>query len=145
MSKLRGVLDTNVVLSAHRSRNPRSAGNQLLDLCRHAWTALYSRDVLGEYVEKLLELGMEAADVENFISDLTACAEEVKIEFFHLRHYPVDQDDTAFLLCACNGTASHLATYDHHLLDLAPHYAGEFSICKPRALLEAVLTVPVPE
>jgi hypothetical protein len=33
-----------------------------------------------------------------------------------LPHYPADADDIAFLLCAWNGLASHLVSYDIHAL-----------------------------
>jgi predicted nucleic acid-binding protein len=42
--------------------------------------------------------------------------------FFHFRHYPIDENDIAFLLCAMNGHATHLISYDSHLLDLDIHY-----------------------
>ncbi len=54
----------------------------------------------------------------------------VEIEFFHLRHYPSDPDDTAFLLAALNGGASHLTTYDQHLEDVGVFYP-EFVTCAP--------------
>jgi len=38
---------------------------------------------------------------------------------------PVDSDDVMFLLCAMNGRATHLASYDRHLLSLRPYYAGQ--------------------
>jgi len=37
----------------------------------------------------------------------------------------VDSDDVMFLLCAMNGRATHLASYDRHLLSLRPYYAGQ--------------------
>lgn len=37
----------------------------------------------------------------------------------------------AFLLCAINGAASHLVSYDEHLLSLRHAYTAEFSICQP--------------
>ena len=51
-------------------------------------------------------------------------AECVEIRFFHFRHYPVDADDTIFLLCAINGAASHLVSYDRHLLEIDESEAG---------------------
>ena len=51
--------------------------------------------------------------------------------FFHFRHYPVDSDDVMFLLCAMNGRATHLVSYDRHLLSLRPYYAGQVTICEP--------------
>ncbi len=83
-------------------------------------------------------MGTERAVVVEFIALLTALGEAVDIEFFHLRHYPADSDDTAFVLCAWNGAASHLASYDRHLLDLAGTYANVFEICRPLRMLEAI-------
>ena len=36
-----------------------------------------------------------------------------------------------FLLCAVNGRASHLLSYDPHLLSLRPYYSAEMTICEP--------------
>lgn len=59
---------------------------------------------------------------------------QVQIEFFHLRHYPVDADDTVFLLTALNGDASHMVTYDSGLEDVAVFYP-EFVTCRPLEFL----------
>ena len=50
-----------------------------------------SRDTLREYAEKLLELGLERAAVVQFIALISALCEAVRIEFFHLPHYPSSQ------------------------------------------------------
>ena len=86
-----------------------------------------------EYAEKLIETGAPRALVTRFIARIFHLGEAVRIEFFHLRHYPVDADDIAFLLCALNGDATHLVTYDPHLLDLQPHYP--LAICEPLRFL----------
>ena len=52
----------------------------------------------------------------------------ISVEHFHLRHYPEDSDDTAFVLCATSGDASHLVSYDSHLLELSGRYP--FRICR---------------
>ena len=57
---------------------------------------------------------------------------------FHFRHYPVDGDDVMFLLCAMNGTASHLVSYDRHLLALRTFYEDELLICEPLEFLRAL-------
>jgi uncharacterized protein len=140
MSRIRGVLDTNVVLSAWRSSNVASAPGQLMARLRAGeWTLLFSTDILEEYVEKLLAHGASREQAVEYVALLTALGEEVAIEFFHLRHYPADADDTAFLLCAWNGAASHLASYDKHLLELASFYKSAFAICRPREMLASFL------
>ena len=104
---------------------------------------LYSADTLGEYAEKLLTLGVPRADAVAFLALVIALGEEVEIRFFHLRRYPHDADDIAFLLCAWNGLASHLVSYDGHLLELAESYRTHFCICRPLVLLAALRAAQV--
>ncbi len=47
---------------------------------------------------------------------------EVFVEHYHLPAYPVDMDDVAFLLCAVIGDATHVITYDRHLLEVSRYY-----------------------
>jgi predicted nucleic acid-binding protein len=98
------------------------------------FTWLFTEDILEEYAEKLLELGIAPAKAEYLLAELELGGERVKIHFFHLHHYPVDADDTAFLLAALNGDASHLVTYDAHLNDVSVFYP-EFITCEPLAFL----------
>ncbi len=50
---LRAVLDTNVILAAYFSRNPRSPTVELLTRWRRAeFTVLYSRQIRKEYERK---------------------------------------------------------------------------------------------
>ena len=52
MAAFRAVLDTNVVLAAHRSRGATSPNREILERWRAGdFTLLYSEDVLLEYVE----------------------------------------------------------------------------------------------
>lgn len=102
---------------------------------RREFVFLHSLDTLAEYAGKLLEHGIPAAKVEEFIHSLARHGELVSVVFFHFRHYPVDADDVMFLLCAVNGNASHLVSYDDHLLSLRPFYADEVIICEPLEFL----------
>src|SRR5262249_42510593 len=99
------------------------------------FTFLYSLDTLHEYAEKLLAINVPQSDVIDFIALVTALGEAVEIQFFHLPHYPADADDIAFLLCAWNGLASHLVSYDRDLLDLLAAYESHFRICQPLEFL----------
>ena len=65
--------------------------------------------------------------VESLVVSLLALGVEVEIAHFHLPTYPVDTDDIAFLLCADNGAARHLVTYDRHLREIDRHYP--FRVC----------------
>ncbi len=130
----RAVLDTNVVLAAHHSRNPASPGVEILDRWeRGEFVLLYTADVITEYAEKLIEAGAPQTATDRFLSAIALNGTFVLIEFFHFRHYPEDTDDIAFLLCALNGDATHLVTYDPHLHVLQPHYA--LAICEPLRFL----------
>ncbi len=132
---LRAVLDTNVVLAADRASNLLSPNKEILGRwANREFTWLVTGDIAAEYVEKLLEKGNAPEAVEAFITRLFLVAELVEIRFYHFRHYPVDADDTIFLLCAINGAASHLVSYDRHLLDVGQFY-DEFITCRPADFL----------
>lgn len=132
---IRAVLDTNVVLAADRSNNPLSPNRELINRWVNGeLTWLITEDIAAEYAEKLLDKGNAPAEVEAFITSLFLLAELVEIRFFHFRHYPVDSDDTIFLLCAINGRASHLVSYDRHLLDVGIFY-DQFITCRPTDFL----------
>ena len=135
---LRAVLDSNVVLAADGSANPLSPNKEILSRWSEGeFVWLVTRDIAAEYAEKLLEKGNSPAEVEAFIAGLFLLAETVGIRFFHFRHYPVDADDTIFLLCAINGSAGHIVTCDKHLLDVGIFY-DEFVTCRPTDFLKTL-------
>lgn len=135
---LRAVLDSNVVIAAEGAANPLSPNKEIISRwSRGEFTWLITADIAAEYAEKLLDKGNAPSDVEAFIAGLFLLAECVEIRFFHFRHYPVDSDDTIFLLCAINGSASHLVSYDRHLLDVGIFYE-EFVTCRPTEFLQAL-------
>ena len=93
----RAVLDSNVLVAAHRSAHPHSPNRELIERWQaNEFTLLFSRDTLHEYAEKLLALSVDRADVVAFIALISALGEAVEIEFFHLPHYPADADDMRF-------------------------------------------------
>lgn len=129
---LRSVLDTNVVLASQRGQNPSGPNREIV----HRWragefTALYTEDLVMEYAEKLLEHDVPEAVIRLFLASIRVLGEKVSVQRFHLAVYPEDPDDIAFLLCAVNGRASHIVSYDQHLLDLRAAYEHEFRICQP--------------
>ena len=134
------VLDTNVVLSSQKSTRPGSPNAEIIGRWEggeFAW--LFTDDLLEEYVEKLTEHGIAAKIIQKLLARLILAGVQVEIEFFHLRHYPADPDDTVFLLAALNGNASHLVTYDSDLEDVAVFYP-EFVTCKPLQFLADLRT-----
>ena len=81
----RAVLDSNVLIAAHRSTHLQSPNRELIERWQaREFTFLFSRDTLLEYAEKLLALGMERTAVVQFIALVSALGEVVEIEFFHL-------------------------------------------------------------
>ena len=139
MPSVRAVLDTNVVMAAHRSGGATSPNREILARWRAGdFTLLYSEDVLLEYVEKLIEFGLSDEMLQQFAASVASLGEKVAIAFFHLRRYPADVDDIAFLLCAINGNSTHLVTYDTGFSDIAPDCS--FAICKPLIFLNALRT-----
>jgi predicted nucleic acid-binding protein len=135
---IRAVLDTNVVLAAGGSSNTNSPNREIV----HRWlagefTLLVTDDIIAEYAEKLASHGNSTQERVEFLSRVFLLSEAVEIRFFHLRHYPADPDEVIFLLCAINGEASHLVSYDPHLLDLRVFY-DDFTICLPLDLLSAL-------
>jgi putative PIN family toxin of toxin-antitoxin system len=142
---LRAVLDTNLVLAAHKSASPLSPNREIIERwLRGEFKWLVSDDIVAEYAEKLLEKGKPLPTIEAFITELFFLAESVDIRFFHFKHYPLDADDTVFLLCAINGAATHLVSYDHHLLDVGLFYP-EFTTCRPKDFLNALDQMEPPE
>ena len=133
------MLDSNVLIAAQRSARPDSPNRELIDRWQaDEYTLLYSLDTLHEYAEKLTKLATDRADAVAFIALISALGEAVEIKFFHLPRYPEDADDFAFLLCAWNGLASHLVSYDHELLELSAGYEPHFQICAPLGFLAAL-------
>jgi len=89
---------------------------------------LYTDDTLREYIEKLVVHNAPREAITNLIVGINKLVVNIQIHFFHLAKYPSDPDDIPFLLCADNGNATHLISYDIHLLELQGLYA--FKICK---------------
>ena len=142
--KYRAVLDTNVVLAGKRSRAATSPNAELI----RRWSDgqfewLYSDDIIEEFSEKLLEQGTPPNEVAQFIYELISLGEPVPIRFYHLRHYPCDADDTAFLLAALNGHATHLVTYDDDLVSVGLFYP-DFTTCRPVEFLAALRSQRAP-
>ena len=125
---LKSVPDTNVLLAAKMSKGPTSPNCEYIERWKHAeFKLLYSLDTYLEYIEKIIEKGLAEDVIRSFLRALMELGDEVFVEHYHLPAYPVDIDDVAFLLCAVNGEATHLITYDRHLLELSQYYW--FKVC----------------
>jgi predicted nucleic acid-binding protein len=124
----RTVPDTNVVLASHNA-SPNSPNKEYFDRWENdEFVLLYCEDTLREYIQKLLEWDVPRALIRKFIVELLELAERVEIKFFHFPQYPPDVDDIPFLLCAVNGNATHLISYDSDLKSLNGYYS--FKVCE---------------
>jgi len=134
-SSLKAVPDTNVLLAAELNPGPRSANREFF----RRWKAdefevLFSADTLLEYVKKLREKALPGSRIKLLLRAFLELGTEIYIEYYHLPSYPVDADDVAFLLCAHNGGATHLVTYDRHLVEL--NHQTTFRICATSEFLQ---------
>ena len=135
---IRAVLDTTVAVAAGKSQSPSSPNREIIDhWLKGHFTLLISRDIAAEYALKLRDRGVDESTILAFLRQLALLAEVVEIKYFHFRHYPIDENDIAFLLCAMNGRATHLVSYDPHLLDLDIYYP-EMEITPPVPFLRVL-------
>jgi uncharacterized protein len=133
--KFKTVPDTNMAVAAFRGSSKTSPNKEYFDL----WLAdnfelLYSDDTLSEYVEKLFAHNVSRNTIIKFLQAIKKLGIYVHIKFFFLPVYPDDLDDIAFVLCAHNGEASHLITYDKDMLGIKYDYG--FKICRPLNFLK---------
>ncbi len=134
MAQFKTVLDTNVIIASF-SKHSSSPSKEILERWKNKeYKVLYSFGTLDEYMDKCLEIGISEEKIISLVQDLLNIGTEIFIEFFHFPKYPEDPEDTPFLLCALNGEATHLISYDKHLLDLDGTY--EIKICEPVPFLK---------
>lgn len=120
----RAVFDTNIIIAALKSRSANSPSRELLQ----RWEAgefdlLYSRDLQTEYEETAAARDIDPSRARGFFSALTVRG--VLIEVRQITPVVVaDPDDDVVLACAVAGQATHLVTYDPHLLNLGNFYLG---------------------
>lgn len=131
---LRAVPDTNVVIASEKSEHSTSPNREFFERWEdEQFIVLYSDDTLLEYIDKLREKGLPETSIRKLIRALIHLGIEVRIVFYHFPRYPVDPNDVAFLLCAENGGATHIVTYDAHLQALDGTYS--FKVCNTPAFL----------
>ncbi len=124
----RTVPDTNVVI-ALQNASETSPNREYFERWNEGeFALLYSEDTLREYIKKLLEKNVPREIIRKLVISIIVHGKQVSIEFFHFPIYPIDPDDIAFLLCAENGNATHLISYDKHLKVLNDYYS--FKVCE---------------
>ncbi len=128
--RLRAVLDTNVILAALLSRNPASPTMELLQRWRRKeFDLLFCADLLLEYREKLIVKKVRPERRIWFLRSLAGRGVLVPLSPADIiPRVPADPDDDVFLACALAGGATHLVTYDPHLLSLNEIYQQQVGI-----------------
>lgn len=123
---LRAVFDTNVIIAALKSKNPTSPTVELLQRWRQdEFTLLYSDDLLLEYREKFVSRKIEPTLRITLLADLYTLGEYISLTPDQIHPLvPADPDDDIVIACALVGQATHLVTYDPHLLNLGETYQG---------------------
>jgi predicted nucleic acid-binding protein len=84
---------------------------------------LYCGKIIGEYLEKLVDLKHPPQRAVKMIAYLMGAFVRVEVMTAAAPVRPTDPDDEVFVLCALDGQADYLVSEDRALLDLRPSYA----------------------
>ena len=135
----RVVLDTNVIIAALKSRNPQSPTVELLTRwANREFLLLFSDDLLAEYIEKMIARAIPVAVRERMIANIIRHGELIDVLDRQIqRVITADPDDDLVIACATVGKATHLVTYDPHILDVAAQFES-FSILSGLDFLQAI-------
>lgn len=123
---LRAVFDTNVIIAALKSKNPNSPTVELLKRWRNnEFILLYADDLLLEYHEKFITRDIDVGLRIAFLASLEVLGKRIELAPDQIKRVVLnDPDDDIFIACAVVGKASHLVSYDPHLLSLGISYQG---------------------
>lgn len=126
----RVVLDTNEIIGAgtgwldHGVPVPDSNSHRrVLIRVAESHTGLYSGKIVGEYLEKLVDLGHPKERAVKMITYLMGAFCQVNIISNSAPFPPADPDDEVVLLCAIDGNADYLVSEDKHLTDIKGSYS----------------------
>jgi predicted nucleic acid-binding protein len=126
----RVVLDTNQVVGAgtrwleHGVPSPdNNSCRRILIRVAESHTGLYCGKVVGEYIEKLVDLGHPRDRTLKLMTYIMGSFTLVRITTVSPPFRPSDPDDEVFLLCAIDGNADYLVSEDHSLTNLKSSYS----------------------
>jgi predicted nucleic acid-binding protein len=126
----RVVLDTNQIIGAGTAWMNRGLPSPDRNTCRRilvrvseSHTGLFSGKIVGEYLEKLLDLGHPRDRALQLVTYIMGSFTQVMITTRVTPHPPSDPDDEVFLLCAIDGNADYLVSEDHSLTNLKTSYS----------------------
>lgn len=127
--RYRVVLDTNQVVGAGTrwldngvSSPDTNEHRRILIRVAELHTGLYCGKVIGQYLEKLVDLGHSPARAAKLITYIMGAFETVTLTTPSAPVPPSDPDDEVFVLCALDGDADYLVSEDHALLSLRASY-----------------------
>jgi len=127
--KYRVVLDTNQVVGAgsrwldHGPPVPdENVHRRVLIQVAEKHIGLYCGKIMGEYIEKLIDLGHPKGRTTELITYLMGTFTQIRIKTTSAPVPPSDPDDEVFLLCAIDGNADYLVSEDHALISLKASY-----------------------
>lgn len=125
----RVVLDTNEVVAAgtgwldHGVPAPdKNTHRRVLIRVAESHTGLYCGKIVGEYLEKLVDLGHPKERTLKLITYLMGAFSLVQIVSKSAPVPPADPDDEIVLLCAIDGNADYLVSEDKHLTAIKGSY-----------------------
>jgi hypothetical protein len=123
-------LDTNEVVGAgtgwldHGVPSPdKNTCRRILIRVAESHTGLYCGKVVGEYLEKLVDLGHPRERTLKLMTYIIGSFTPVIITTVSAPVCPSDPDDEVFLLCAIDGNADYLVSEDHSLTNLKTSYS----------------------
>lgn len=126
----RVVLDTNEVVGAGTGwldhgfpAHDKNTHRRVLIRVAESHTGLYSGKIVGEYLEKLVDLGHPRDRSVKMMAYIMGAFDSVKITSIAAPVPPSDPDDEIFLLCAIDGDADYLVSEDKHLAAIKSSYA----------------------
>ena len=129
IQNFRVVLDTNQIVGAgtgwldHGVPSPdKNTCRRVLVRVAESHTGLYSGKVVGEYLEKLVDLGHPRDRTLKLMTYIMGSFIPVTITTVSAPVPPSDPDDEVFLLCAIDGNADYLVSEDHSLTKLRGSY-----------------------
>jgi predicted nucleic acid-binding protein len=127
--KYRVVLDTNEIVGAGTgwldhgipATDPNPHRRVLIGVAE-SHEGLYSGKIVGEYLEKLVDLGHPKERAVKMITYLMGAFSQVQVTTKVTPVPPADPDDEVFLLCAIDGDADYLVSEDKHLIAIKGSY-----------------------
>ena len=126
----RVVLDTNQVVGAGTRwldygvpAPDTNTHRRVLIRVAESHTGLYCGKVVGEYLEKLVDLGPPHDRALRLMTYIMGAFSLVTVTTTAAPVPPSDPDDEIFLLCAIDGAADYLVSEDHALLELKSSYS----------------------